>query len=41
MRVVWSKNYESIIDKRSFKQTCFCDEGPGFSKEANPHLDYC
>jgi len=41
MSVVWSKNYENIREKRSFKQTCFCDEGPGFSNEANPHLDYC
>jgi len=24
--------------RRSFKQTCFCDKGPEFSNEANPHL---
>jgi len=34
------QNYESIRGKRPFKQTSFCDEGPGFSKEANAHLDY-
>jgi len=34
------KNYEGIRGKRPFKQTSFCDEGPGFSKEANSHLDY-
>jgi len=38
--VVWSKIVKVSEARGLFKQTSFCDEGPGFSKEVNPHLDY-
>jgi len=36
MNVVCRMNREVSETRRSFKQTCFCDKGPGYSKEANP-----
>jgi len=35
MSVVCSINREVSETRRSFKQTCFCDKGPGYSKETN------
>ena len=36
MSVVYRMNREVSETRMSFKQTCFCDKGPGYSKEANP-----
>jgi len=35
--VVCRINRKVSETRRSFKQTYFCDKGPGFSNEANPH----
>jgi len=43
MRVLSVKkmNREVSVTRRSFKQTSFCDKGPGYSNEANTPYDYC
>jgi len=33
MSVVYRMNGEVLETRRSFKQTCFCDKGPGYSKK--------
>jgi len=38
MSVVCIDSKKVSETRRSFKQTCFCDKGPEFSNEANPHL---
>jgi len=40
MSVVCRETRKVSGTRRSFKQTSFCDKGPGFSNEANPHLDF-
>ena len=33
MSVVYRMNGEVLETRKSFKQTCFCDKGPGYSKK--------
>jgi len=37
MSVVIRKSKEVSETNRTFKQTCYCDKGPWYSNEANPH----